>query len=158
MQDNYTQKPEVEKLYTVQEIAELCECSCDVVRNVSNRMKIPHEYVTRNGASVSVYPYSSVKIIKAYWEEKKKQYERGQDFINTIQSGETYKIERYVYTDLSPYALHEHSDVTEKKVIKIYAVNKGNGAAWFTTTTGEAIEADTIIKWERLQTQQELEF
>ena len=93
-----------------------------------------------------------------YWEEKKKQYERGQDFINTIQSGETYKIERYVYTDLSPYALDEHSDITEKKVIKIYAVNKGNGAAWFTTTTGEAIEADTIIKWERLQTQQELEF
>ena len=93
-----------------------------------------------------------------YWEEKKKQYERGQDFINTIKSGETYKIERYVYTDLSPYALDEHSDVTEKKVIKIYAVNKGNGAAWFTTTTGEAIEADTIIKWKRLQTQQELEF
>ena len=35
---------------------------------------------------------------------------------------------------------------------------KGNGAAWFTTTTGEAIDADTIIKWERLKTQQELEF
>ena len=64
---------EVEKLYTVQEIAELCECSCDVVRNVSNRMKIPHEYVTKNGARVSIYPYSSVKIIKAYWEEKEKK-------------------------------------------------------------------------------------
>ena len=93
-----------------------------------------------------------------YWKEKEKEYERGQNFINTIKAGETYKIKRYVYTDLNPYSLHEHSDITETKVIKIFAINKGNGAAWFTTTKGEAIDADTIIKWERLQTQQELEF
>lgn len=70
---NVYSRPNKDKIYTVQEIADLCECSCDVIRNVTNRLNIPHEYVTKNKARVSVYPYSSVKIIMEHQAEKEKK-------------------------------------------------------------------------------------
>ena len=69
---HYTQRPEVQKIYTIAEMAELFDCSCDVIRNVVNRMQVPHDYETRNRARIAVFPYDSVRLIKTYFDKKEK--------------------------------------------------------------------------------------
>ena len=92
-----------------------------------------------------------------YWHEKNGQYIRAIQFINEAKPGETYRIERYAITEVGiPHALTRYAHLHDKRTVTIYAVNKNNGAHWFTTTTGEAIDADTLIKWERLPKQGEL--
>ncbi len=92
-----------------------------------------------------------------YWAAKKAQHQRALDFLAEARPGDTYRIERYAIDDGAwPYEMSRYKDVHEKRVITLYAVHNGNGALWFTTTTGEAIEADTLIKWERLPKQGEL--
>lgn len=83
-------------------------------------------------------------------EEKRKQYERGQRFINAIKSGDEVKIERWPIKSTvgDPYTMSEYKDIHEKKTVKIFAVVNKPGAVYFTTTAGEAIDADSIIKWE----------
>ena len=89
-----------------------------------------------------------------YWAAKKAQHQRALDFLAEARPGDTYRIERYALPQTGiPHELSEDADVHEKRVITLYAVHNGNGAYWFTTTTGEAIEADTLIKWERLPKQ-----
>ena len=92
-----------------------------------------------------------------YWAAKKAQHQRALDFLAEARPGDTYRIERYALPQTGiPHELSEDANVHEKRVITLYAVHNGNGAYWFTTTTGEAIEADTLIKWERLPKQGEL--
>ena len=92
-----------------------------------------------------------------YWAEKGRQHQRALDFLAEARPGDTYRIERYALPQTGiPHALSPYADRHEKRVITLYAVHNGNGALWFTTTTGEAIEADTLIKWERLPKQGEL--
>ena len=92
-----------------------------------------------------------------YWAAKKAQHQRALDFLAEARPGDTYRIERYAIDDGAwPYEMSRYKDVHEKRVITVYSVNRVPGAYWFTTTTGEAIEADTLIKWERLPKQGEL--
>lgn len=91
-----------------------------------------------------------------YWEEKKKEYERALDFFEQVQSGDTVKIERYAFPQFSPHSCEKYAHIHDKKTIRVYAMNL-NGL-WFTTYTGEAIDAKTIIKWEIIPKQQELAF
>lgn len=92
-----------------------------------------------------------------YWAAKKAQHQRALDFLAEARPGDTYRIERYAIDDGAwPYEMSRYKDVHEKRVITVYSVNRAPGALWFTTTTGEAIEADTLIKWERLPKQGEL--
>ena len=92
-----------------------------------------------------------------YWAAKKAQHQRALDFLAEARPGDTYRIERYAIDDGAwPYEMSRYKDVHEKRVITVYAKATGSGAYWFTTTTGEAIEADTLIKWERLPKQGEL--
>lgn len=69
---HFTQRPEVQKIYTVAEMAELFDCSPDVIRNVVNRMQVPHDYETRNRARIAIFPYDSVRLIKTYFDRKEK--------------------------------------------------------------------------------------
>ena len=93
----------------------------------------------------------------AYWAEKKAQHQRALDFIAEAKAGDTYRIERYALPQTGiPHALSRYANVRDKRTITIYAINKTAGALWFTTTTGEAIDADTLIKWERIPKQGEL--
>ena len=78
-----------------------------------------------------------------YWAAKKAQHQRALDFLAEARPGDTYRIERYALPQTGiPHELSEDADVHEKRVITLYAVHNGNGAYWFTTTTGEAIEAE----------------
>ena len=66
-------RPDVQKTYTVQEIADMFNVTTDTVRNISNRMNLPHEYITKNRARLAVYPYEVVKIFREYFEAREKQ-------------------------------------------------------------------------------------
>lgn len=95
----------------------------------------------------------------AYWAEMKAQHQRALDFIAEAKAGDTYRIERYAVDPVAvmePYELSPYKDVHEKRTITVFAVNKKPGALWFTTTKGEAIDADSLIKWERVAKQLDL--
>lgn len=94
-----------------------------------------------------------------YWKEKKSQHQRALDFMAEAKPGETYYIERYAITLTGiPYALSEYANFHKKQTITLYALHNEplRNSLWFTTTTGEAIEADSLIKWERLPIQGKL--
>ena len=92
-----------------------------------------------------------------YWAAKKAQLQRALDFLAEARPGDTYRIERYAIDDGAwPYEMSKYAHIHEKRVITVYSVNRAPGAHWFTTTTGEAIDAASLIKWERLPKQGEL--
>ena len=94
-----------------------------------------------------------------YWKEKKSQHQRALDFMAEAKAGDTYHIERYAISQTGiPHALSDYANVHKKHTITLYAVHNepSRNSLWFTTTTGEAIEADTLIKWERLPIQGKL--
>lgn len=92
-----------------------------------------------------------------YWEAKKTQHQRALDFLAEARPGDTYRIERYPIDDGAwPYEMSHYKDVHEKRVVTVYAKATSPGALWFTTTTGEAIDAKSLIKWERQPKQYEL--
>ena len=100
--------------------------------------------------------YNTPEYKERYWPEKKKQYERGQEFINAIKPGDVVRIERYTITNDSPYSLSKYADYHTTQSVKIYAVNKGQ-CPWFTTNMGEAIDAEAVIKWHKIPQQQKLD-
>ena len=92
MADAYslTQKPEIDRIYTVHEIAELFECSDNVVRNISFRLDIPHTYITKNKARVTIYPYGSLRLFKNYFNARaKKRNETALKKVTLIREEET---------------------------------------------------------------------
>lgn len=92
MADAYslTQKPEIDRIYTVHEIAELFECSDNVVRNISFRLDIPHTYTTKNKARVTIYPYGSLRLFKNYFDARfKKRNETALKKVTPIREEET---------------------------------------------------------------------
>jgi len=92
-----------------------------------------------------------------YWAAKGAQHQRALDFMAEVIPGATYRIERYAIDDGAwPYEMSKYAHIHEKRVITVYSVNRAPGAYWFTTTTGEAIDAASLIKWERLPKQGEL--
>ena len=92
-----------------------------------------------------------------YWNAKKAQWQRACDFIAEAKAGDTYRIERYAIPLTGiPHALSRYANDHEKRTVTLYAVHDDAGFKWFTTTTGEAIDADTLIKWERIPKQGEL--
>ena len=91
-----------------------------------------------------------------YWEEKKKQYERGQEFIHAIKPGDVIRIERYSITNETPYSLSKYADIHTTQTVKIYAVHAQEAHPWFTTNYGDAIEAEAVIKWHKVPQQQTL--
>ena len=91
-----------------------------------------------------------------YWEEKKLQHQRGQDFINAVKPGDVVRLERYTITNSSPYSLSDYADIRTTQTVKIYAVNKSDSFPYFTTNMGDTILADSVIAWHKLPQQQTL--
>ena len=109
MADAYslTQKPEIDRIYTVHEIAELFECSDNVVRNISFRLDIPHTYITKNKARVVIYPYGSLRLFKNYFNARaKKRNETALKKVTLIREEETTGAE-------------DHPLVTDKRCLNL---------------------------------------
>ena len=100
--------------------------------------------------------WQSDEYKQRYWEEKKKQHERGQDFINAVKPGDVVRLERYTITNSSPYSLSDYADIRTTQTVKIYAVSKSDSFPYFTTNMGDTILADSVIKWRKLPQQQTL--
>lgn len=105
---SYTQKPDVEKFYTVAELAEYFNVTCDTIRNISNRMVIPHDYIARNGARLAVYPYDSLKIFKAHFDAREK----------LRKLAEERKVKNFV-NDETAEGAEDHPLVTDKRWLKL---------------------------------------
>ena len=109
MADAYslTQNPEIDRIYTVHEIAELFECSDNVVRNISFRLDIPHTYTTKNKARVTIYPYGSLRLFKNYFNARaKKRNETALKKVTLIREEETTGAE-------------DHPLVTDKRCLNL---------------------------------------
>ena len=100
--------------------------------------------------------WQSDEYKQRYWEEKKLQHQRGQDFINAVKPGDVVRLERYSITNDTPYSLSDYADLRTTQTVKIYAVNKSESFPYFTTNMGDTILADSVIKWRKLPQQQSL--
>lgn len=89
-----------------------------------------------------------------YQAEQKKEHDRAVDFLERVRPGDTVRLERYAYQEHYPYCLNRHADEHKTGTVRIYAVMKD--VLWFTTYAGEAIDARTIIAWEKILPQLEL--
>jgi hypothetical protein len=106
---SYTQKPDVEKFYTVAELAELFNVTCDTIRNISNRMNLPHDYVTRHKARLAIYPYESVKIIQEHFEAREK----------LRRLAEENRAKKIINDEPAEGNAEDHPLVTDKQYLKL---------------------------------------
>jgi hypothetical protein len=106
---SYTQKPDVEKFYTVTELAELFNVTCDTIRNISNRMNLPHDYVTRHKARLAIYPYESVKIIQEHFEAREK----------LRRLAEENRAKKIINDEPAEGNAEDHPLVTDKQYLKL---------------------------------------
>ena len=88
------------------------------------------------------------------WTEKKLEYDRAVDFLDNVKAGDVVRLERYAYPEWSPYGLNRDADIHTRGTYQIFATNKEG--LWFTVTTGEAIDARSVITWEKIPRQLEL--
>lgn len=101
-------RPDVQKFYTVQEIADMFNVTTVTVRNISNRMNLPHEYITKNRARLAVYPHEVVKIFREYFEAREKKR----------KLAEERKVKIVVNDEASETEL-DHPLVTNKRWLKL---------------------------------------
>ena len=72
---HYNQRPDAQKLYTVQGVADLLETSCDEVRRIIGYYKVKHEIVRTKQSRAIMVDYDSYRLIKDVHEEKDKRRE-----------------------------------------------------------------------------------
>ena len=68
-----TQRPEIQKIYTVQEIADLLETSCETVRNITNHYKVEHKIESTKKSRAAIYTYDAMRQIEAYYKERQRK-------------------------------------------------------------------------------------
>ena len=70
---HYTQRPDVQKFYTVQETADLLDTSCDEVRRIVLYYKVKHETVRTKQSKAIMLDYDAYRLVKDIHEEKEKR-------------------------------------------------------------------------------------
>ena len=101
------EKPEAQKVYTVQETADLLEASCDEVRKYIVYRNIPHKVIRTKESRAIILDYDAVRLIKEYHEAKlKKREETKRNELLKKQKEETEKAE-------------DHPLVTDKRCLKL---------------------------------------
>lgn len=103
-----TEKPEVQKMYSVQEIAEKFHVTCNTIRNLSNRMNLPHDFMITDRARIAVYPYESIKVLQEYFDKREKKR----------KLAEQLKI-RAMVNDETPEDIESHPLVKDKRCLKL---------------------------------------
>lgn len=69
----WTQKPDVQKVYTTQEIADVLGTTATVIRNITSYYNIEHSIQTTGNARAAFYSYDSMRLIKQYYEAIQKK-------------------------------------------------------------------------------------
>ena len=70
---HYTQRPDVQKFYSVQETADLLDTSCDEVRRIVLYYKVKHETVRTRQSKAIMLDYDAYRLVKNIHEEKEKR-------------------------------------------------------------------------------------
>ena len=89
-----------------------------------------------------------------YRKQQMEEHQRALAFFEQVKPGDTVKIERYAIPQFHPYSLNSTAHIHDKKTVRVYAMQKDG--LYFTTYAGEAINADTLIKWQVLPKQGKL--
>jgi hypothetical protein len=71
---HYTQRPDVQKFYTTQEVADLLDTSTDKIRNIVSYYHIAHEIVQTKISRAMLLNYDAVRLVKAYYEKRQKAF------------------------------------------------------------------------------------
>ena len=104
------EKPEAQKVYTVQETADLLEASCDEVRKYIVYRNIPHKVIRTKESRAIILDYDAVRLIKEYHEAKlKKREETKRNELLKKQREETAVTEQ----------AEDHPLVTDKRCLKL---------------------------------------
>ena len=104
------EKPDVQKVYTVQETADLLEASCDEVRKYIVYRNIPHKVIRTKESRAIILDYDAVRLIKEYHEAKlKKREETKKNELLKKQSEETAGTEK----------AEDHPLVTDKRCLEL---------------------------------------
>jgi len=106
---HYTQRPEVQKFYTVQETADLLDTSCDEVRRIIGYYKIKHEVVVTKQSRAIMLDYDNFRLVKSISEEKQKRREEA------AKEAELKKQKHEEETD----GAENHPLVTDKRFLKL---------------------------------------
>ena len=76
--------------YSPPQMVQRIRFSDNVVRNISFRLDIPHTYITKNKARVTIYPYGSLRLFKNYFNARaKKRNETALKKVTLIREEET---------------------------------------------------------------------
>ena len=104
------EKPDAQKVYTVQETADLLEASCDEVRKYIVYRNIPHKVIRTKESRAIILDYDAVRLIKEYHEAKlKKREETKRNELLKTQREETVVTEQ----------AEDHPLVTDKRCLKL---------------------------------------
>ena len=69
------QKPETQKVYTIQETADLLDASCDEVRKIIGYRNIKHQVIRTRQSRAIMLDYDAVRLIKEFHDAKVKKRE-----------------------------------------------------------------------------------
>lgn len=65
------ERPEVQKIYTTQEIADYLETSASIIRNIAHYYNIEKKVCPTKNSRAAYYTYDSVRLIKEHYEAKR---------------------------------------------------------------------------------------
>jgi hypothetical protein len=104
-----TQRPDKQKVYTVQETADLLNASDAEVRRIIGYYKIKHEIVKTQRSRAVMIGYDSFRLIKERYEEKQKRREEA------AKNAELRKQKHEEETD----GADKHPLVTDKRFLNL---------------------------------------
>lgn len=103
------EKPDIQKVYTVQETADLLEASCDEVRKIISYRNIAHKVVATKQSRAILLDYDAVRLVKEYHDEKvRKRKEAARHAENEKQKHEEETV-----------GAEDHPLVTDKRFLKL---------------------------------------
>jgi len=68
LEDMYS-KPDTQKIYTTQEVADLLDVSITHVRRIARLSNVEFTFVTMNRARNMVFNYDAVRLMQYYWKK-----------------------------------------------------------------------------------------
>ena len=102
----YTSRPEVQKVYTTKEVAELLDVSEAIIRGIVQYHNLDQSIVSTKSSRVAIYSYDTVRQIKEIHEAR----------LNKIKMSEQKRMLKEMQTDEDAQL---HPLVTDKRCLKL---------------------------------------